>query len=107
MREAGDALAETLAAADFRIPEITVIGAATAEPYSDPDDIRQRLATQVYQPVLWVRTIEAMVSGGATRIIECGPGKVLTGLIRRIDRDIDTGFIHDHASLEKALAPEA
>jgi len=104
MRDAGNALADALAAADFRPPEITVIGAATAEPYTDADDIRRRLATQVYQPVLWVRTIEAMVAGGATRIVECGPGKVLTGLIRRIDRNIDTGFIHDHASLQKALA---
>ena len=103
MRPAGEALAETLAATPFRTPEITVVGAADAVPYTDPDDIRQRLAVQVYSPVRWVSVIEAMVQGGATRIIECGPGKVLTGLIRRIDRSIGTAFIDDHASLGKAL----
>ena len=103
MQEAGESLAESLAAANFRSPEITVIGAANAEPYTDADDIRQRLSVQVYSPVQWVATIHAMTSGGATRIVECGPGKVLAGLIRRIDRSIDTGFIHDHASLEKSL----
>ena len=104
MRDAGNALADALGGAAFRAPEITVVGAATAEPYSGPDDIRRRLATQVYMPVQWVRTVETMAEGGATRIVECGPGKVLTGLIRRIDRNLDTGFIHDYASLEKALA---
>ena len=66
--------------------------------------IRDMLARQLYSPVQWVATIETMVAGGASRIVECGPGKVLAGLIRRIDRSIDTGFIHDYASLEKTLA---
>jgi [acyl-carrier-protein] S-malonyltransferase len=104
MTSAGEALAESLAAADFKTPAIQVIGAADARPYSDGDDIRNRLSSQVYSPVRWVETIQALTEGGATRIVECGPGKVLTGLMRRIDRKMSTGFIHDQASLQKALA---
>jgi [acyl-carrier-protein] S-malonyltransferase len=103
MREAGVSLAETLAATDFTAPEITVISAATAEPYSDAADIRNRLSLQVYSPVLWVRTIEAMIAGGATSIIECGPGKVLAGLVRRIDKNTPVSFIDNSDSLQKAL----
>ena len=103
MRPAGEALAETLADTAIRPPDIAVIGATDATPYADAEDIRRRLSAQVYSPVRWVGVIEAMSDGGSTRIIECGPGKVLTGLIRRIDRGIDTAFIHDYASLVKAL----
>ena len=86
MREAGEALAEALAAADFSAPDVTVIAASNAAPYGDGDDIRERLSRQVYAPVQWVGTIQAMIAGGASAVIECGPGKVLTGLMRRIDR---------------------
>ena len=104
MRNAGESLAETLAATEIREPELTVISAATAEPYVDADDIRMRLAAQVYSPVLWVRTVEAMVAGGAERIIECGPGKVLSGLVRRIHKATPVAWIDDYDSLQKALA---
>ncbi len=103
MRDAGMSLAETLNATPFTQPEITVIGAATGEPYTDADDIRTRLSAQVYSPVLWVKTITAMIDGGAERIIECGPGKVLAGLIRRIDKSIPVGFIDNYDSLQNAL----
>ncbi len=103
MREAGLSLAETLAATDFTAPEITVISAATAEPYSDAADIRNKLSLQVYSPVLWVRTVEAMIAGGATSIIECGPGKVLAGLVRRIDKNTPVSFIDNSDSLQKAM----
>lgn len=103
MREAGESLAEALASTSFRTPETTVIGAATAEPYADPDDIRTRLAAQVYSPVLWVRAVRRLIDGGADRIIECGPGKVLAGLVRRIDRDTSVAAIHDFDSLQRAL----
>ena len=104
MRDAGMSLAETLNATAFNTPAVTVISAATAEPYVDGDDIRSRLSAQVYSPVLWVRTVEAMIAGGATQIVECGPGKVLAGLVKRIARKTPTAFIDDHASLQKALA---
>ncbi len=103
MREAGQSLAETLAATEFRSPEITVVSAATAEPYRDAADIRSKLSAQVYSPVLWVRTVRAMIDAGATRVIECGPGKVLAGLVRRIDKGTAVAHIDDHASLRNAL----
>ena len=103
MREAGESLEETLAATEFRTPDVTVVSAATAEPYTDGDDIRAKLSAQVYSPVLWTRTVEAMVAGGADLIIECGPGKVLAGLVRRIDKNVTGGMINDSASLDKAL----
>lgn len=103
MRDAGESLAETLQATEFSAPEITVISAATAVPYADAADIRTRLSAQVYSPVLWVRTVEAMVAGGATSIIECGPGKVLAGLVRRIAKGATVGFIDNNDSLQKAL----
>jgi [acyl-carrier-protein] S-malonyltransferase len=103
MRAAGESLAETLQATEFSTPEVTVISAATAVPYVDAADIRAKLSAQVYSPVLWVRTVEAMVAAGATSIIECGPGKVLAGLVRRIAKGAAIGFIDNNDSLQKAL----
>lgn len=105
MRNAGESLAEALDATNFRKPGIAVIGAATGEPYRDGDDIRSRLSAQVYSPVLWVKTVQAMIDAGADRIIECGPGKVLAGLIRRINKATTVGFIDNYDSLQKALQP--
>jgi [acyl-carrier-protein] S-malonyltransferase len=103
MRTAGESLIETLATTEFREPDISVISAATAEPYVDGEDIRNKLSSQVYTSVLWVRTIRAMIDGGATSIIECGPGKVLAGLVRRIDKSTSVAYIDNTGSLQKAL----
>jgi [acyl-carrier-protein] S-malonyltransferase len=102
MREAGQSLAETLNATEFKAPEKTVISAATGLPYTDADNIRTTLSAQVYSPVLWVKTVQALVAGGATRIIECGPGKVLAGLMRRIDKSISVAHIDNYDGLQKA-----
>jgi [acyl-carrier-protein] S-malonyltransferase len=103
MRDAGASLTETLDATDFSTPSITVINAATAVPYVDAADIRTKLSAQVYSPVLWVRTVEAMLGAGASSIIECGPGKVLAGLVRRIAKGTTVGFIDNIGGLQKAL----
>lgn len=103
MIPAGEALAETLAAVDFRTPDITVINATDATPYTSGDDVRQRLASQVYRPVHWVDTIRTMLTAGATSVVECGPGKVLMGLVRRINRGTSVAAIDSMAGLEKAL----
>ncbi len=100
---AGEALKEALSAAEFRVPRLSVIAATDGIAYKAPDDIRERLARQVYGPVQWVRTVHAMIANGTTSIIECGPGKVLAGLCRRIDKNIPTLFIDSIASLNKAL----
>jgi len=103
MRDAGQSLAETLDATDFQTPAIPVISSATASPYTSGDDIRSKLSAQVYSPVLWVRTVEAMIASGVRRIVECGPGKVLTGLARRIDKHTPVAFIDNRESLKSAL----
>jgi len=100
---AGESLAESLAAAGFSTPGITVINATDATAYTDGDDIRTRLSRQVYSPVQWVNTINAMRNDGASRVVECGPGKVLAGLTRRIDRGTPVAAIASLAGLEKAL----
>ena len=71
--------------------------------YGDGDDIRARLSRQVYSPVQWVDTVRAMLGTGATRVVESGPGKVLAGLMRRIDKSVPAGFIDTNDSLQKAL----
>jgi len=103
MRPAGERLAEALAAADFTAPAIPVISASDARAYGDGADIRRRLSQQVYSPVQWVRTVGALLGAGATSVVECGPGKVLAGLVRRIDRDTTVATIDSADNLDKAL----
>ncbi len=103
MREAGEALSISLAEAAFKTPDIAVISASDGIPYGDGDDIRERLSRQVYSPVQWVQTIEALVAGGADRVYECGPGKVLAGLVRRISRGTGFAALESPDSLTKAM----
>lgn len=103
MIEAGEALVSALASADFCTPEIAVFNASDATPYGGADDIRTRLSKQVSSPVHWVDTIGAMLGAGATSVIECGPGRVLTGLVRRINRGTQVASIDSSSGLQKAL----
>jgi [acyl-carrier-protein] S-malonyltransferase len=103
MIDAGKELAETLANVEFKTPSVPVINATDATPYTDADDMRQRLSSQVHRPVYWTDTVTAMLEAGATTIVECGPGKVLAGLIRRINRRTPVERIDSLAGLEKAL----
>ncbi|HNP65957.1 MAG TPA: ACP S-malonyltransferase, partial [Woeseiaceae bacterium] len=100
---AGEALKEALAAAEFRNPRLTVVAATDGMAYGDADDIRERLSRQVYGPVQWVRAVRSMIEAGTTSIIECGPGKVLAGLCRRIDKNVSVNVIDSVDSLNKAL----
>jgi [acyl-carrier-protein] S-malonyltransferase len=74
--------------------------------HTAPDDIRAALVKQLHTPVYWAATVRTMVSAGVTRIVECGPGKVLTALNRRVDknRDLKMLALEDPRSLEDALA---
>ncbi len=103
MIPAGEALQEALAQANFATPVIKVVASTDGGTYGSSDDIRSRLSKQVYSPVRWVTTINAMIEGGASSIIECGPGKVLAGLCRRIDRGTPATFIDSIDSLQKSL----
>jgi [acyl-carrier-protein] S-malonyltransferase len=103
MQHAGEALAESLNAAAFRTPSIPVINAVDAVPYSDANDIRERLTRQVSSPVRWVDTVQRLIAEGATSIVECGPGKVLTGLVKRIDRSVPSSCIDSPDALQEEL----
>ncbi|MBD3647122.1 MAG: ACP S-malonyltransferase, partial [Pseudomonadales bacterium] len=61
-----------------------------ASKHDDPDTIRENLVKQMYSAVLWTGTMQAMVADGVTRVVECGPGKVLSGMNRRIDRSLES-----------------
>ncbi len=100
---AGEALRDALDQASFATPNIKVIASMDGTPYGGSDDIRSRLSRQVYSPVHWVTTVNAMIEGGASCITECGPGKVLAGLCRRINRDTPATFIDSIDSLQKSL----
>ena len=103
MKDAGIALSEALAAADFFAPGISVVSASDATPYGDGDDIRARLSRQVYSPVQWVQTVGTITGAGVTSVVECGPGKILAGLVRRIDKGTPVGMIDSIGGLQKAL----
>ena len=104
MRGAGDALREALDATPVRPPSIPVTSASDARPYGDADDIRARLSRQVSSPVQWVRTIGALTASGPTRLVESGPGKVLAGLAKRIDRSLPCATLDGGDALRAALA---
>lgn len=102
MKPAAEKLAAYLAHVTFVSPQIPVLHNADVLDHADPQEIKDALARQLYSPVRWVETIVALKSRGATRFVECGPGKVLAGLNKRIDGSVATLAIIDAASLDSA-----
>lgn len=105
MRGAGEKLAQALSQVPVARPRIPFVSAVDATEHSDPEDIRATLVRQIASPVRWTDTLRALTARGVAQIIECGPGKVLTGLNRRIERRPDLALlaIEDPASLAAAL----
>ena len=106
MKPAADELAETLAAAGLVAPSIPVISNADVACYETVEQIRDGLRRQLYSPVRWAETIGLMIARGTTKIVECGPGKVLAGLNRRIDRSVSSTSVDSPAALEAALSKD-
>jgi len=106
MRGAAERLAEKLATVDVRLPNLADVYTVDVRKHSSPAGIRQSLKEQLFKPVRWADTIRAMLAGGATTFVECGPGKVLTSLNRRIERrpDLKMLALEDPASIAAALA---
>ena len=104
MRGAADRLRERMASLNWQLPSIPVIQNAEAKSYATLDDIRGALQRQLYLPVRWTECVQALAAGGATRVAECGPGKVLAGLIKRIDKNIEARPIGTPAELDVARA---
>jgi len=89
MRAAADRLAGVMAGLDWRLPDRPVVHNVDAGRRDTVEGIREALASQLHQPVRWTACVQALVAAGATRMAECGPGKVLAGLVKRIDRSVD------------------
>ena len=106
MKPAAEAFAGHLREIAITRPAIPVLQNVDFQAHDEPDAIRDTLARQLYSPVQWVRTIEAMRERGITRLVEAGPGKVLAGLARRIDRKIAAQPVFDTESLAAALNTE-
>ena len=105
MRPAAKQFADRLNKAVIKTPLIKIIQNVDATLHDDPDTIRANLDRQLYSPVQWVGSVQAMGKQGVVRIIEAGPGKVLTGLCKRIDKSIAAAAVFDEASLTSALDP--
>lgn len=109
MRPAAERMRVRLEALTLKRPILRFVSSVDARDYDDPDAIRDLLVRQLASPVRWTTTVKALADGGVTRLVECGPGKVLTGLNRRIDKrpGLECLAIEDAASLEAALAAVA
>ena len=103
LTQAADLFADALLNTKFNIPELPVISNVDLSIYKSVDQIRTLLKEQLYRPVRWVETIQRMKMEGVELIVECGPGKVLTGLVKRIDKTLDAISINDLPSTLSAL----
>ena len=103
MREAANRVVEAMRAYTWREPSIPIVQNVDAGVHKGVAAIREALAQQLYLPVRWTGCVAALASAGATRIAECGPGKVLTGLVKRIDKSIDGRSLGTPADFSTAL----
>ena len=105
MLGAAERLAAKLATVDVRLPNVADVYTVDVRKHTSPDGIRQSLKEQLFKPVRWADTVRAMLAGGATTFVECGPGKVLTSLNRRIERKPELRMLalEDPASIAAAL----
>ena len=104
MKPAGERLAAKLASVPVAAPVIPVVQNADVRATPDPDAIRAALARQAASPVRWVETIQSFAAQGVTRVIECGPGRVLTGMSKRIDRNLKGYALDAGADIEATQA---
>jgi [acyl-carrier-protein] S-malonyltransferase len=104
MKPAAERLRERLATVRISRPEIDVLNNVDVAVQDDPEKIRDALVRQAFSPVRWIESVTAMTARGLTRVVECGPGKVLAAMTRRISKDVEGGSLHDAASLEQMLA---
>jgi [acyl-carrier-protein] S-malonyltransferase len=103
MRPAADRLRARLEAIEVRRPEVPVIHNRFVEAFDDPASIRTALVEQLDHPVRWIETVQWLSAHGVRRFVECGPGKVLAGLVKRIHREAEAMAITDSAALSAAL----
>ena len=104
MREAADRLGERMGTVAWSEPRVPVVQNADAQVHQGVDAIREALQRQLYLPVRWTQCVQALGAAGITRVVECGPGKVLSGLVKRIDKAIEARPIGTPDDLAAALA---
>jgi len=107
MKPAADQLAQTLSTIRFSTAAIPVVQNVNAEISGSPEDIRLNLIRQLYEPVQWVDSIRLLHKAGISKLVECGPGKVLSGLVKRIEPEIACFGSDDGISLKNAIAEMA
>ncbi|PQV51984.1 ACP S-malonyltransferase [Paraburkholderia sp. BL21I4N1] len=103
LKPASDQLREYLASVDLQVPAIPVINNVDVAVVNEPAQIKDALVRQAAGAVRWVESVQAIAAQGVTHVIECGPGKVLAGLTRRIDGNLIGASVFDPASLEETL----
>jgi [acyl-carrier-protein] S-malonyltransferase len=103
MRPAAERLAGELAGVEFAPTQVPVLHNVDVSEAADAASIRRQLALQLHSPVRWVETVQAIAARDVSLIIEAGPGKVLAGLVKRIDKQLNALPVFDPAGLEKAL----
>ncbi|MCV6612614.1 MAG: ACP S-malonyltransferase [Amphritea sp.] len=103
MKPAAEQMAEQLKSINVQMPEIPVIQNFTAKTAASADELIENLLAQLYSPVLWTNSVESMVAQGIESTVECGPGKVLSGLNKKVHRPLAVAAINEPAGLEKAL----
>jgi [acyl-carrier-protein] S-malonyltransferase len=104
MRPAQEAFAADLEGVALAMPSIPVIHNVDASEATDVDGLRRRLLAQISQPVLWSSCVRTMAQRGVTRVVECGAGRVLSGLVKRIEPALATASLGTVSSLREALA---
>lgn len=103
MQPAADNLADQIRATEFSAPEIPVVHNVNASTESDPEKIKELMIAQIYTPVYWVDCVKTLVQSGVEVAVECGPGKVLAGLCKRIDRSLSSATTETPQDLDKAF----
>jgi [acyl-carrier-protein] S-malonyltransferase len=107
MKPAAEKLAAYLTQIHIKPPKIPIVHNASVETTQDPEQIRKLLALQLHRPVRWVETIQALAANEVTTLIEAGPGKVLTGLNKRINPTMQIYPVFDSETLDRALQETA
>ena len=101
MKNATENMRNKILETDFKIPIINIISNVTANPENNPDDIKRLLIEQIEKPVRWRESINYMLDHGVNKFIEVGPGKVLSGLVKRIDRNANLNQVNNLEDLKK------
>ncbi|MEG9464188.1 MAG: acyltransferase domain-containing protein, partial [Bacillus amyloliquefaciens] len=103
MKPAAQKLEEVLSACELKNAAVPVISNVSADVMTEKDDIKKKLIEQLYSPVRFEETINKLIDEGVTTFVEIGPGKVLSGLVKKVNRRLKTISVSDHETIELAI----